>query len=335
MNEIDLRRLDLNLLVTFDVLMSERSVTRAATRLARTQSAVSHALARLREQVGDPLMVKVGGRMTASPFAEQLIDDVRPILRSLQRVLVPSQPFEPATSTRVFRIAIADIAPSLFPRLMSRVRNQAPGATLDWVGEGPQTLLAVAEGQVDVAFVASALALPEGLTHREAGEIGWSTFMRGDHPAIAGWGAAAWARWPHAVVQIGNTLKSPVADAEQGGARKRRIAARVLNFSAVAPLLAQTDLLATLPNVVMHGALARYGLRALPPPFPVAPMPHRFVWSGRLHNDPAVRWIRELLAECFAEDLREAQAAVARQAPRKRGRGHPGERKPRPSGSRR
>jgi len=79
----------------------------------------------------------------------------------------------------------------------------------------------------------------------------------------------------------------------------------VLNFSAVAPLLARTDLLATLPMVVMHEALERYGLRALPPPFAIPPMPHRFVWSGRLGNDAAIRWLRSLITACFAEVLAE------------------------------
>ncbi len=305
MNEIDLRRLDLNLLVTFDVLMAERNVTRAAERLGRTQSAVSHSLARLREQVGDPLMVKVGGRMTASPYAERLIEEVRPILRSIQRVLAAPQPFDPLSSSRTFRIALSDITPSLFPRLMARVRRAAPGVTIDWVAEGPQTLLAVAEGQVDVAFVASSLALPEGIARQDAGELKWATFARKDHPAIVNWGAAAWARWPHVVVQIGNSLQSPVL--ETAGARKRTIGARVLNFSAVAPLLARTDLIATLPAVVMHEALERYGLAALAPPFPVKSMPHRLIWSARLGNDPAIRWIRELVAQSFAEVLSDSE----------------------------
>ena len=105
MNEIDLTRLDLNLLVTFEVLMTERSVSRAAVRLARTQSAVSHALARLREQLGDPLLVKVGGGMAPSPYAQRLIEDVRPLLRSIQRMIAPPEPFDPSTSRRVFRVA--------------------------------------------------------------------------------------------------------------------------------------------------------------------------------------------------------------------------------------
>ena len=314
MKEIDLRRLDLNLLVIFEVLMTERNVTRAAERLARTQSAVSHSLARLREQVGDPLLVKVGGRMTPSPFAERLIDDVRPILRSIQRVMVPPESFDPATSTRTFRIAISDIAPSLFPRLMASVRREAPDVMIDWAAEGPQTLLAVAEGQVDVAFVASALSLPEGLARQEAGEIGWATFMRSDHPAIASWGAAAWSRWPHIVVQVPNSLQSPVTTAVGDSARQRPIAARVLNFSAVAPLLARTDLLATLPIVVLHESLERYRLSALPPPFPVKSMPHRFIWSARLGNDPAIRWLRSLLMQCFAEVLEDSEAMLPRRA---------------------
>jgi DNA-binding transcriptional LysR family regulator len=310
MNDIDLRRLDLNLLVTFEVLMTERSVTRAAERLNRTQSAVSHALARLREQVGDPLLIKIGGRMTPSPFAERLFDEVRPILRSIQRVLKPPQPFHAATSTRSFRIAISDIAPSLFPRLMAQASLEAPNITIDWVAESPQTPLAVADGQIDVAFVASALSLPEGVARQEAGDIAWATFMRGDHPARAAWSAAAWARWPHVLVQIGNSLRSPVTAASAGVRDKRHVAARVLNFSAVAPLLARTDCVATLPVIVMHEALERYGLAAVPPPFAIAAMPHRFVWSERLTNDPAVRWLRGLLVEAFAAVLQESAAQV-------------------------
>ncbi len=97
MNEIQLHRLDLNLLVTFQALMDTRSVTVAADKLGKTPSAVSHALGRLRDQLGDPLMVKVDGKMQPCPFALKLIDDVRPILRSIQRAVTPPQPFDPAT----------------------------------------------------------------------------------------------------------------------------------------------------------------------------------------------------------------------------------------------
>ncbi|MCC7536744.1 MAG: hypothetical protein IT379_11045 [Deltaproteobacteria bacterium] len=103
-------------------------------------------------------------------------------------------------------------------------------------------------------------------------------------------------------------MQSPVSLAGGGAARERHVAARVLNFSSVAPLLAQTDLLATLPSVVMHEALSRYGLCALRPPYVVKAMRHRFVWSARLGNDPANRWIRSLLERSFAEVLEGSDA---------------------------
>lgn len=306
MHEIDLRKVDLNLLVTFDVLMDERNVTRAAERLGRTQSAVSHALSRLRDQLGDPLMVKTGGGMAPSPFAESLVEEVRPILHSIQRVLTPPQPFDPATSKRTFRIAIADVAPSLIPDLMSILQREAPHTMLEWVTEEPQTPLEVAEGRVDIAFVASAVVLPEGVDRAEAGELNWMTFARKDHPAIESWGASAWERWPHVVAGIGNRLQSPVTGPVGETPSKRTIAARVLNFSAVPPLLAQTDLLATLPAIVMDGALDRFGLCALPPPIPLKPFPHRFIWSTRFANDPAIRWIRTISKKVFAGVLQRA-----------------------------
>ena len=317
MNEIDLRRIDLNLLVVFEVLMTERSVTRAADRLGRTQSAVSHALARLREQVGDPLLVKHAGGMRASPFAESLAEQVRPILRSIQRVLVPPQAFDPATSRRVFRVALPDLTPSLFPLLMARVRREAPGASVEWVTRTRETMLALAEGQTDVALLPSAMPLQDGLEREEVGALKWATFARRDHPAAADWGVSAWARWPHVVVSASDRMESPVTHAT-GGDRRRTVGARVPQFSAVAPLLAHTDLLATLPIVVMHEDIERFGLCALPAPIPVAPMPHSLVWGQRLGNDPALRWIRGHLREVFSEVLSAADRLVPRPAGRTR-----------------
>lgn len=241
--------------------------------------------------------------MVATPFAERLIEDVRPILSSIQRVLAPPQPFDPETSTRTFRLAVSDFAPSLFPRVMARVQREAPRVVLDWIGEQPQTPLAVAQGQIDVALLASIVTLPEGLERSQSAKVGWASFVRKDHPAMASWGAGAWARWPHVIVKVGNDVQSPVNEGATGMARKRNIVVRVLNFSAVAPLLARTDLIATLPTTVMHETLERYGLRALPPPFPVKPLPHGFIWSTRLANDPGNQWIRAILAQSFDEVL--------------------------------
>src|SRR6185369_15371865 len=118
MNEIDLRRFDLNLLVVFDVLMSERSVSRAAERLGRTQSAVSHSLSRLRDQFRDPLLVKGGLRMQPTAFALDLIEQARPMLGGLQRMLMPQHVFDPQVACRVFRLAAPDFMLTLFADLL-------------------------------------------------------------------------------------------------------------------------------------------------------------------------------------------------------------------------
>lgn len=310
MNKIDLRRIDLNLLVVFDVLMSERSVTRAAERLGRTQSAVSHSLSRLREQLSDPLLVKAGGRMGASPFAEYLAQEVRPILSSIQRVLVPPHAFESATTTRMFRIAIPDINEALFPLLAERVRREAPSSCLEWVARDAGVLLAVAEGQIDIALVPATLALSDGLAHAEVKPLKWATFMRKGHPASEGWGRAAWSKWPHVAVRVGERMPSPVDLVVGRVDLRRRVAAWVPHFSAVAPLLARTDLIATLPTVVMVDALGRFGLRARKPPIRLDPMPHRLVWSRRLANDAGLRWLRGHVQAVFREVLDAADAAT-------------------------
>jgi DNA-binding transcriptional LysR family regulator len=301
MNEIDLTRLDLNLLVTFEVLMTEGSVSRAAVRLARTQSAVSHSLGRLREQLGDPLLVKVGRGMSPSPYAQKLIEDVRPLLQSIQRIIAPPEPFEPSTSKRVFRLAIADFAPTLLPRVIAEVRRQAPGVSVEWLAPSQQTLRAVADSQIDLALVTAHVSLPEGVQRESAGALHSVTFARKDHPAIANWSLEAWLRWPHVRVQLGERERGAVDSAVDEQSVKRIIGASVPNFSQVPALLAQTDLLATMTPLVMDGAMNRLGLRALEPPLTIKPTSFSFVWSFRLASDPGSRWFRTLVMSAYAE----------------------------------
>ena len=310
MNEIDLRRVDLNLLVVFDVLMEERSVTRAADRLGRTQSAISHALGRLREQLGDPLLVKSGMRMLPSPFAEHLVMEVRPILANIRRVLVPPQAFEPATTTRAFRIAIPDLNNSLFPQLVACIRREAPQVDLEWASRDDGVLLALLEGRVDIALVPSAVSLPDGTEPADVKPLRWASFVRKGHPAVKEWGKAAWNKWPHMAVRVGARMPSPVEAAAASASGRRRITTWVPHFSAVAPLLARTDLIATLPVLVMADVLDRFGLRALVAPIQLEPMGHRLVWSSRLGNDPALRWLRRHVATVFDEVLAASEAAL-------------------------
>ena len=168
MNEIDLRRFDLNLLVVLDVLVAERSVTRAAERLSRTQSAVSHSLSRLRDQLGDPLLIKTGSGMQPTEFAVDFAEQARPILRGIRRVLSPRHVFDPATAQRIFRLAAPDFAQALFTSLLTQVRKEAPGVSIEWTALRDPMLLEVAEGQIDVAIAPAQLRLPQGIPPRRS-----------------------------------------------------------------------------------------------------------------------------------------------------------------------
>jgi LysR family transcriptional regulator, mexEF-oprN operon transcriptional activator len=295
MNEIDLRRFDLNLLVVFDVLMTERSVTRAAERLGRTQSAVSHSLSRLREQFGDPLLLKSGVRMQPTPLALELIEQARPMLGGLQRVLSPQHVFDSRTSHRVFRLAVPDFALTLYADLLTQLRTEAPDVAIEWTAPREPTLLDVAEGLLDIAILPAELRWPQGVTGEAIGALGWRCFGRRGHPAFSNWNAASWTRHPHLVVRVGDTLTSPVSVAASAAGLKRSIAGWVPNFSAVAPILAGSDLLATLPALSMSETMHAYRLDSRAVPFPLPPLPHAMVWCGGRNRDPGLIWLRERL----------------------------------------
>lgn len=315
MSQIDLRQLDLNLLVIFEVLMSEGSVTRAAVRLNRTQSAVSHALKRLRVQVGDPLMVKADGHMRPSPFALTLIQDVRPILRNIQRVVAPPEPFDPVTSTRVFRIA-APAFSALVSAVFRRVHALAPRVSLEWMLPNAEALSAVAEGRIDLAHIGGDSRLPDGVDVHVTTPFTWVTFLRKNHPALSRWDANAWTRWPHVVVSIGNAVRNPIDDALTRLGLQRTIGARIPEFSGVAPLLAGTDMLGTFPPLALAEDVRVYGLVAPTPPVPLAPFSSRFLWSSRLANDPASRWIRNLVLDTYTRLHERAEAQLSGLGPR-------------------
>ena len=295
MKEIDLRRFDLNLLVVFEVLMIERSVTRAAERLGRTQSAVSHSLQRLRSQLGDPLLIKGGLRMQPTPFALELIEQARPMLRGIQRVLSPRHVFDPASSQRVFRLAAPDFMITLFIDLMARLRKEAPGVSVEWTAPREPTPLDVAEGQIDIAIVPAEIRLPDGATSEAVGALEWRCFGRQGHQAFSQWGPDTWAKWPHLVVRVGDNLTSPVNVAASAAGLGRTIAGWVPHFSAIAPVLARSDLIATLPAIVMEETIHPYHLESREVPFPIAPLPHAMIWSTGRNNDPDIAWLRDRL----------------------------------------
>jgi len=295
MNEIDLRRFDLNLLIVFEVLMIERNVTRAAERLGRTQSAVSHSLSRLRKQLSDPLLIKAGVRMQPTAFALDLLEQARPLLRGMQRVLSPRQIFDPANSRRLFRIAAADFMQTMFSSLLTRLRSEAPGVCVEWVSPRDSLLLDLAEGQIDIAITQAPSRMPEGITGEAVGTLQWRCFAREGHPAFSEWGVKAWTRWPHLAIRASDVLTSPVQLAASAAGLERTVAGWVPHFSAIAPILAGSDLLATMPAITEGGLGYPYRLESREVPFPIAALPQVMLWNVSRKGDPEIVWLRDRL----------------------------------------
>jgi len=310
MNKIQLNRLDLNLLVTFQALMDDLSVTRAADKLGKTPSAVSHALGRLREQLGDPLMVNVGGKMRPSPFALNLIEDVRPILRSIARVIAPPEPFDPATSDRVFRIAMPAFPP-LVSALIKNLHAAAPLVKIEWLPADAAAYPAVADGMIDLAHLGGEIRVPEGLDEIEMPPFRWLTFMRKDHPALKIWGLKAWQKWPHVQVRIENTAGNPIGEKLKSDKISRNVGALLAEFSGVAPLVECTDIFATFPALLLAWDVEKIGLSVRVPPVHFPNLRVRFFWSARLANDPGNKWFRTLVFKTYRDADARAAAIIA------------------------
>jgi DNA-binding transcriptional LysR family regulator len=310
MNEINLSRIDLNLLVVFEALMELRSVTATAEKLGKTQSAISHSLARLREQLDDPILVRVGGQMQPSPFAVQLSEDVEPLLRGIRRVLAPPKLFDPATSDRVFRIAAPTLT-RLIAQVSSRVAHEAPNARIEWLPAHFEAYSALSEGLIDLAHLGGEPRLPEGLEEQLMEPFSWVSFVRKDHPALRAWGLDAWHRFPHLMVNVTRSLRNPFSQTFGGSTDRRRISTMVADSSAVASIIAQSDFIATFPALLMAWDMEVYDLCALRPPVELDPVKVRFFWSSRLAQDAGSIWIRSVVIETYRTLQSEAEAKLS------------------------
>ena len=310
MNEIDLHRVDLNLLVVFEVLMETRSVTATADKIGRTQSAVSHSLSRLREQLGDPLLVLVGGKMQPSPFAEMIVEDVRPLLRGIRRVISPRNLFVPASSERVFRIAMPTVT-KVIAEVSARIEAEAPRVKIEWLPAHHDVYAALSEGLVDLAHLGGEPRLPDGLDAQVMEPFSWVTFARKDHPACAGWGIDAWRRYPHLMVNVTRSMQNPFPVTAQNDRAARRVTAMIGDSAGVASLLAKSDFLATFPALLLAWDMEAFGLRAMKPPVDLGPVLVRFFWSSRLANDAGGTWIRSIVIETYRRVHAEAERKLS------------------------
>lgn len=293
----EVARLDVNRLVVLAVVLEEGGVTRAARRLGRTQSAVSHTLASLRDDLGDPLLVRAGAGVALTPFAEELRGPLRSLLEQLG-ALTRRERFDPGRSERGFRVAWSDyLQLVLGGAWIPAVRAEAPGVGLELAAPaagGPAPLLA--DGRLDLAFDVG-LGEPSDLRGRLLFEDELVTFagaqVRG---AEGGLGLEAFAAAPHLLVAPQGTPGGPVDRALAARGLRRRVAVQSAHFLGVVEQVLASDLVTTLPRRLLR-ALGAPPDRLFPPPVALQPIRVRAVWHPRAHADPGVTWLRQSLAD--------------------------------------
>jgi DNA-binding transcriptional LysR family regulator len=299
---VNLRRLDLNLLVVFDAVMQERSVTRAGQRVSLSQSAVSSALGRLREQLGDELFVRGPGKLRPTPRALELEVPVRAVLAELEQVLSPAQ-FDPATESRSFTIATNDYFTAVVaPPLARRLSRLAPNIDLRIVPTSGRAYEMLDQREADLVCTSVAHA-PERFGTRVLIEDDYVCLVRRDHAfARRAPTLAQFARAKHLLVSPRGDASGWIDErlAERG--LTRRVAMTVNHFAAAPQIVAETDYVLTVMRLVADRfapsrQVASFDCPLAPPP---ALRRMSMIWHERLAQHPAHHWLRETLAEVGA-----------------------------------
>jgi DNA-binding transcriptional LysR family regulator len=317
---MDLRTLDLNLLVALDALLTERNVTRAAARLHLSQSAMSAALARLREAFSDPLLLRTARGMLPTMRGAQLAGPVKQVLLEIER-LVRASDFDPRHAGETFRIAASDyVEYAILPQLVDHLELHAPACRLavramDFTLVGQQ----LEAGEVDLAVLAVQNA-PREMRQRPLYNERFVCVVRKDHPAAAGpayGGKLAlddFCKLDHVLVSTaGTTFTAQTDEALAAIGRRRNVRLSVPHFLLVPEILTRSDMVAVLPERLARGYAARLAVMELP--FDMAPFTVAAVWHERSHRGPAQAWLREALATLMLADELPLPPRARAQAP--------------------
>jgi len=301
---VNFRTLDLNLMRIFDALMAEGSLTRAATVLAMTQPAASHALKRLHGALGETLFTRTASGMQPTPRAQTLWPQVRTALATLQHALAPGS-FDPRTEAVSFRVAMADATAALLAPALVRAIESVHAATslhvLPLVTRDPSTLLE--QGSADLAVghfpdLIATLLTSEGdttLRHARLYDTRYVCVMRRDHPlARKKLTLDAFCAAHHLQVSFSGRPQGLIDRALAGLGRRRRIVLTVNQFFTAGRVVTQSDLLTVLPLSFIEATGRRGTLVTRELPFDPGTVHVEMVWHLRRDSDPAHRWLREV-----------------------------------------
>lgn len=301
-----LNSLDLNLLKVLDALLKTSSVSKSAAQLNVTQSAVSHALKRLRELFGDPLLIRVGGQMVATSRALSLRQPLEKAMSDIFALMSSTSDFEPSASTRVFRLAMSDaMTAEGLPLIVQAVRRKAPNVQLLVETGGPvQSCKLLLEDKADIALGVFP-SVPEGLESDELyrdqliciadksnsflkkGQLSFKSFLAAPHVTVSPSSDSG--------IQLDDILRAMGFD--------RRIVASVPHYLAIPPLIAGTDLVAHSRRklVDVFRSSKRLQIMPVPVPFSVPDLVFAQVWHSKHKHDRAHGWLRAVIADVLKD----------------------------------
>ncbi len=286
---------NLNLFPVLDALFRHGSVTRAASELGVTQSAVSHSLRELRAVLDDDVFVRTSRGMEPTPRARALRPAVRAALEALESSLTEAPGFDPAASARTFRLATADdIGSTILPVFARELVTAAPSISLDIRARTADATTMLERNESDLVF-ALETALGAGIASAPLYTDDFSCVVRRDHPDVgARLSLARFAALPHILVSPDGYGRSPVDDALAALGRARRIQLYTRYFMTAPELAAATDCVLTMPTGLAHAAARHLPIRVLRPPIELAPFTVVCVWS-QAREDAGLRWFRDTL----------------------------------------
>ncbi|WP_284620362.1 LysR family transcriptional regulator [Aquabacterium humicola] len=321
MNPI-LHRIDLNLLRVFDALMQEGHLTRAAERLHMSQPAVSNALARLRAQLDEPLFVRTARGMTPTASAEAMHGPVRAALRLLQDGLSPAPSFDPGRAAQRFHLAMNDYAQcSLLPPLLERIRRLAPKLVLSVEPDAADALpTRLAAGTLDLAIDYLHFDAPD-LRYEPLIEEPLVVIARRGHPAIGrdrqGRPAITHARYEaaaHVTIPPRAGRGSPLEIVLGSSKVRRRIALLVPGYMAIPGVVAQSDLIGTVPRRLAEQFAPGLPLVIVPMPFRMPPVQVSLISHAQHDSSRALGWLKAQIAEAAAERAARSGTGAAQSA---------------------
>nr|WP_315233485.1 LysR family transcriptional regulator [uncultured Albidiferax sp.] len=293
---------DLNLLVTLDVLLAEGSVARAAQRLRLSPSAMSRALARLRETTGDPLLVRAGRGLVPTPRALELRERVSQLVQDGEAVLRPAEKIDLQQLVRTFTLRSSEgFVENFGPSLIARVAEEAPGVRLRFVQKPNKDSAPLRDGAVDLETGVVSSSMGPEVRAQALFRDRFIGVVRAGHPLCQGEiTPARYAAARHIYVSRRGLDKGPIDEALNALGLERQIATIVDGFSTAVALARASDLVASVPE--RHTGMLRAGMHSFALPVATPEFTVSLLWHPRMQADPAHRWLRGCVREVCVED---------------------------------